>query len=263
MTSIAVSGRLNGRFVPRQALDAGEINSMFELLMSHFTGVDRSTFERDLLDKNWVILLQDDRGVLRGFSTLLVYPHAAFHSGRPEGLRYSTSHLARRASASGTPMTIVYSGDTIVEREWWGSPALPLTWLRAVERITPRYGNQEVYWMLLTSGFRTYRFLPVFFREFYPCVGDTASELSALRDAIAAAQFGHRYDRSTGVVRLERPQVLVPDLIEVPGRRGRDPHVAFFLERNPGYVDGDELVCLTRIADDNLTAAGRRVARSV
>ena len=26
-----------------------------------------------------------------------------------------------------------------------------------------------------------------------------------------------------------------------------DPHVAFFLERNPGFVQGDELVCLTKI----------------
>jgi hypothetical protein len=241
MTSIAVTERLSGRFVPRHALNAGERNSMFVLLRSHFTGVDRATFESDLRHKNWVILLQDERGVLRGFSTLLVYPH----------------------STLGRPMTIVYSGDTIVEREWWGSPALPLTWLRAVERLTPQYGNEEVYWMLLTSGFRTYRFLAVFFREFYPRFDDAPSDGPALRDAIAAAQFGDRYDPSTGVVRLERPQVLAPDLIDVPHRRARDPHVAFFLERNPGYVDGDELVCITRIAGHNLTAAGRRVARSV
>lgn len=241
MNSIAAAGRLTGRFVPRQALDAGRVNSMFVLLRSHFIGVDRPTFEHDLLQKNWVILLEDERGALRGFSTLLVYPD----------------------SIDGRPLTLVYSGDTIVAREWWGSSALPLTWLRAVRQLTPLYGSRDVYWILLTSGFRTYRFLPVFFRDFYPRCGEVDTVAASLRDALASAQFGDRYDPDTGIVRLERPQVLAPELIEVPLQRARDPHVAFFLERNPGYVKGDELTCITRIADDNLTAAGRRVARSV
>ena len=240
MNSIAAAGHLTGRFVPREALDVGRVNSMFVLLRSHFIGVDRATFERDLLQKNWVILLEDVRGVLRGFSTLLVYPD--FIAGRS--------------------LTIVYSGDTIVAREWWGSPALPRTWLRAVRQLTPFYGSRDVYWVLLTSGFRTYRFLPVFFRNFYPRLGETDSSAASLRDALAVAQFGDRYDPATGIVRLERPQVLAPELIEVPLQRVRDRHIAFFLERNPGYVEGDELTCITRIADDNLTAAGRRVARS-
>ena len=71
MNSIALTGRLSGRFVPREALDAHRKSSMLLLLRSHFTGVDRETFDADLLQKNWVILLEDQRGVLRGFSTLL------------------------------------------------------------------------------------------------------------------------------------------------------------------------------------------------
>ena len=42
-----------------------------------------------------------------------------------------------------------------------------------------------------------------------------------------------------------------------------DPHVAFFLKRNPGHGDGDELVCLTELSDDNLTRAGRRMVAPV
>jgi len=240
MNSIAVAGRLTGRCVPRDALDAARRRSMFVLLRSHFTGVDRETFETDLAQKNWVILLEDDRGVLRGFSTLFV--HAA--------------------QAANRAVTVVYSGDTIVAREWWGSPALPMTWLRAVRGITPAYGSRDVYWLLLTSGFRTYRFLPVFFREFVPRPGRGGGE-GALLETLAAAQFGGRFDPRTGTVRLERPQVLAPELLDVPSGRARDPHVAFFLERNPGYVRGDELACLARLADDNLTPAGHRIARAL
>jgi hypothetical protein len=203
--------------------------------------VDRETFDADLLQKNWVVLLEDQRGVLRGFSTLLVYPE----------------------TIAGRALTVVYSGDTIVAREWWGSPVLPLTWLRAVRQLTPLYGNREVYWLLLTSGFRTYRFLPVFFREFFPRWDGASAADRSVMQSLAATQFGGRYDGKTGIVRLERPQVLAPELLDVPARRALDPHVAFFLERNPGYVYGDELVCLARIAEENLTAAGLRIAKAL
>lgn len=239
MNSIATAGRLTGRFVPREELDAARRRSMFVLLRSHFVGVDVETFEHDLLQKNWAILLEDHRGVLRGFSTLLVYPE----------------------SVSGEAITVIYSGDTIVAREWWGSPALPLTWLRAVRQIAPLYGTPQVYWLLLTSGFRTYRFLPVFFNDFVPRWSGTSNGDCAVLASLAAAQFGDRFDPVTGIVKLKKPQVLAPELRDMPPGRALDPHIAYFLARNPGYVRGDELVCLTRIADDNLTAAGRRMAR--
>jgi hypothetical protein len=233
--------RLQGRVISRSDLTPDEKLAMFALLRAHFSGVDRETFESDLSEKNFVILLEDDGRVLRGFSTLLVYQSCA----RPD-------------------ITVVYSGDTIVGRDWWGSPALPLSWLRAVREVTPRYGGQEVWWLLITSGFRTYRFLPVFFRSFCPRHGHHApTEESRLLDMLASERFGSRYDASRGIVELARPQILVPELLDVPEGRTGDPDVAFFLARNPGYVRGDELACVARIDDTNLTPAARRIARSL
>ena len=231
---------LRGRLLARDDLDRRTRTAMCALLARHFDGVDRATFDADLAEKTAAILLDDDEGVLRGFSTLHVYPFA---------------------DADGRRLTVVYSGDTIVDRPWWGSPALARSWIHGVRRLTA--GASDVYWLLLTSGFRTYRFLPVFYRTFHPRAGGAAAPATQpLLDAIARARFGARYDAAAGVVRLARPQVLAGDLLEVPAGRARDPHVEFFLARNPGYVRGDELVCLTRIADDNLTPAGRRMARA-
>lgn len=229
--------RLRGTLIPRAALSGAMERAMFALLDLHFDGVDWPTFQTDLGEKNWVIVLEDEEGVLRGFSTLLLY----------------------RTQAPDTPVTVVYSGDTIVERAWWGSPALPRTWIQSVQKLT---GGSDLYWMLLTSGYRTYRFLPVFFRDFHPrCDGDGSAAAAALLDAIAVERFGSRYDPRSGVVRFPRPQVLAPDLLDVSKGRAEDPHVRFFLTRNPGYIRGDELVCLTRIHDDNLTPVGKRMAR--
>lgn len=228
--------RLHGRTVGRQRLTDADVRGMFALLSACFSGVDERTFEHDLAEKSHVILLEDDEGVLRGFSTLLVYP----------------------SRAAGAEATVVYSGDTIVDRGWWGSPALAVSWLRAAWGLTSP-GAGQVYWLLLTSGFRTYRFLPVFWRDFYPRFD--AAGPSALADALARERFGDRYDAAAGIVRFARPQVLVPELLDVPAGRIDDPHVDFFLARNPGYVHGDELVCVTDIGAHNLTPAGRRIAR--
>jgi len=64
------------------------------------------------------------------------------------------------------------------------------------------------------------------------------------------------------VVRLAQPQRLRGRLAQVPAGREDDPHVRYFLARNPGHADGDELVCLTALHDENLTAAGRRMVRA-
>lgn len=230
--------RLHGRTVARRLLTDADARGMYALLSSFFSGVDDGTFAQDLGEKSHVILLEDDDGMLRGFSTLLVYD----------------------TRTAGADATVVYSGDTIVDREWWGSPALAVSWLRAAWGLTSGARAGSVYWLLLTSGFRTYRFLPVFWREFYPRF-DGSSEPKALVDALAHERFGDRYDRTAGIVRFARPQVLVPELLGVPAGRTDDPHVDFFLARNPGYVHGDELVCVTNIGAHNLTPAGRRIAR--
>jgi hypothetical protein len=229
--------------VPRGDLDAACRDAMFALLAAHFDGVCRDTFEGDLAGKDYVILLEEDGSGLQGFSTLRVYE----------------SRVSPHRSA------VIYSGDTIVRPQAWGSAALPRTWVHAVGELTAGLAPPaHVYWLLLTSGYRTYRFLPVFYRRFYPrCDEPTPSAIQHLMDSLALERFGTAYHRLDGVVRFPRPQVLKPDLLEVPDGRRRDRDVAFFLAANPGFVRGDELVCFARLDEDNLTPAARRMMRSV
>ena len=212
---------------------------MYGLLAASFEGVTRERFEADLAEKPWVLLLEDEQG-LRGFSTLLLYETSLPGEGA---------------------CTVIYSGDTIVDPAAWGSAALPRCWIAAVRRLREEHPQGRLWWLLLTSGFRTYRFLPVFWRDFWPrWDAGTPPDIQTRIDTLAEDRLGGIY--RDGIVRFPEPQKLRGELAEVPSGRKLDPHVAFFLERNPGWVDGDELVCLTEIAEDNLTAAGRRMWRA-
>jgi hypothetical protein len=230
---------VNSRLVRTEHLEDGTREAMYRLLTGHFEGVTQERFEADLEEKTWVLLLEDG-GELRGFSTLLLYETDL--SG--EGL-----------------CTVVYSGDTIVHPAAWGSAALPRCWIAAVRRLREEHPHGRLWWLLLTSGFRTYRLLPVFWKDFWPrCNAPTPPDVRARIDTLARERFGDLY--KDGVVRFPEPQKLREDLAEVPPGRLRDPHVACFLEKNPGWREGDELVCLTEIAEPNLTAAGRRMWRA-
>jgi len=227
---------VKGRLVRRDRLGGVERDAMYRLLDEHFEGISRERFESDLEEKNWVLLLEE-AGRLLGFSTLLLYE-----------------------SGDGAPFSVVYSGDTIVGRGAWGSMALPGSWIAAVRALWEREGRGRLFWLLLTSGFRTYRFLPVFWRDFHP--RHDAPVPVAVRELLgrlAEERLGSAFRPETGIARFRSPQVLRADLRRIPIGRSADPHVTFFTQRNPGWVDGDELVCLTEIAVENLTPAGRRM----
>jgi hypothetical protein len=226
--------------VARASLNGRQREEMFSLLTRHFDGVTRSQFERDLAEKDWVVELRTAERLV-GFTTL----------------RVTTSHFERE------PITAIYSGDTIVAPEAWGTPALARAWIAGVNRIRATFPGQRCFWLLLTSGFRTYRFLPVFWREFYPRFDrPTPTGTHALLAQLAQEGYGSQFDSHTGVVRFPQPQCLRGPLAVVPEGRDQNPHVAFFLARNPGHGHGDELVCLTEICEANLTPAGRRMVGS-
>ena len=139
----AAAPRLTGRLVERERLHPAQRDAMYRLLVENFAGVSPRQFADDLAEKNWVILLEDqERCAIRGFSTLLAY----------------------ETRFEGEPVSVIYSGDTIVSRDAWGTSALPRTWIASVNRLRTLYPNGPLWWLLITSGFRTYRFLPLFWR---------------------------------------------------------------------------------------------------
>ena len=227
-----------GRLVAVPDLEGEQRDAMFELFDRSFESTRRKRFDADLDGKSHVLLLEDAGAGLQGFSTLLFY----------------------RDRDRGEAINVVYSGDTIVAPEAWGSSVLAAAWIAAVKRLDRDRPAARLVWLLIASGYRTYRFLPVFWREFYPR-HDRTTPLApaALAARLASERFGDAYDPATGIVRFAEPQVLVPELSGIPPERLKNPHVAFFVRANPGHTRGDELVCLTELTDANLTRAGRRM----
>lgn len=231
----ATDGRAEAHGEVREVarLGTSEREAMLALMRRHFRDVTPEIFAADLDEKESVVLLYDEDGDLAGFSTLL------------------------RMTVTGA--VAFFSGDTVVDERARGLAALPRLWSRHVFRLARARPEVDTYWFLISSGYKTYRFLPTFFARFVPAPTGGDPREADLLNVFASERFGERYDPATGVVRLAHPTPLKAGVADVTEHRRKDPHVAFFLDRNPGHARGDELACLTRIHPSNLTPAGRRM----
>jgi len=198
----------------------------------------RQQFERDLAEKEWAILLRDAANRVQGFSTL----------------------MRMSLTIDDEPAVVFFSGDTIIAREYWGETALPRLWGRHVFSLADRIKDARVYWFLICSGYKTYRYLPLFFREFYPsCERTMPAPVKQMLDQLGRLKFGDEYDVESSVIRFHQASPLQSGIAEITPQRLKDPHVNFFINTNPGHVDGDELACLAELSRPNLTPAGRRM----
>ena len=221
-------------------LDRSRRNEMYELFARNFDQTSRDRFAHDLARKHWVLLLiEPASGRLCGFSTQVLLRFR----WREQNLRF------------------VFSGDTIVDPGYWGETALIREWGRLIARLLKTDASEPLYWFLISKGYKTYRFLPVFFREFYPSFDrDKPSAVREIMDALGETMFAGHYNAQRGIV-VASPEKdrLCPELARVDSARLADPHIRFFLESNPGYARGDELCCLAPLDFDNFTPAGIRL----
>lgn len=231
---------MKGDLLRRSELSDSAKAQMYDLYCSQFENVPLEQFVSDLDQKNWVLLLRDDSGDLTAFSSMHVY----------------------ETTLNSRKMTLVYSGDTAVDSATWNDSALSYNLMGAFNWLRRHYDCETLYWFLLVSGYRTYRLLPVFSDIFYPRFDrETPEDVQALMSAMATERFGGNYDHGSGIVRLDVPSVLNERYRGIPENRLGDPNIAFFAERNPGHLQGDELVCFCELAEEKLTRLGKRLWR--
>jgi hypothetical protein len=232
--------RLTGRICRIDDVSSGDREQMFSLMRRHYENVDRHAFESDFDQKDWVIVATDvNEGRVYGFSTQTLY----------------------RQEFNGQSVRILFSGDTIVDRRFWASNPLSQLWGRLALSLIDAYPDDRLYWFLISKGYKTYRFLPVFFREFYPRYDKpTPRWAKRLICEVSSTRYGHRFKEPTGIVVASRDGCRLRQAVaDVTPDRLRNPHVAFFDRVNPGHAGGDELCCVAPLSRENFNRKAFRV----
>jgi hypothetical protein len=211
--------------------------TMADLYLSYYDGTSESLFLTDLANKTEVLLVYCD-DVLVGFTTVAFYER-----------RWNNQ-----------PILVVFSGDTIVDQAHWRQHALAFAWIARMGSLQQENPRRLVYWFLIVKGHRTYKYLPAFCNSFYPHWAIDRSDLKLLADVLARERFGDAYNPVSGVVEFPESKGHLKPHIAFPTDRDKTKQaVRFFLEKNPEYLRGHELVCLSEIAPANLKPLARRI----
>ena len=225
--------RLTGRICPIDEVSERDRDQMFALMEQYYENISRESFERDFCEKDVAIVARHPNdGTVCGFSTQMVY----------------TQSIGKET------VRILFSGDTIIDQQHWGNNPLARLWGQYALSQMDLYPNERFYWFLISKGYKTYRFLPVYFHEFYPRFDrPTPAWAAQVLSEVAKAKFGPRFREATGILDgAEDACRLRKSVADVTSTRLQDPHVAFFQRVNPGHVLGDELCCIAPLSRENL-----------
>lgn len=213
--------------LPICQLSAEQKSVMFSIFEKYYSGVSFAQFCNDLSEKSHIFLFKNGDNEIIGFSTI----------------------LQRQVQAGNKSATLLYSGDTVIEKHYWGKKFLQKSFFWYILKAKFKSLFQPVYWMLISKGFKTYLLMRKNFPASYPnSLGATPDDLQKIMNEFYGEKFGANYRPEKDLIEFSGESVHVKDNLACPQDKAlQDEDVKFFLKKNPKYLVGQELTCIAEI----------------
>lgn len=231
--------QLNTKIVKKKALTLDLLENLFKIFDQYYDNVSFKQFQKDIIEKTHCILLFDNKKVV-GFSTVFL------------------------GECSKTGATILFSGDTILEKAYWGQKILQqafykMMWLACIKRPM-----KPVYWMLMSKGFKTYLLMRNNFPRSYPNVQQNVPD-GAIFDSYNnyySNKFGNHFSSKKNLLFFDESKGnLKSGIVPITQDERQHPEISFFLKKNPDFEKGNELACVCEIGfSDLLRTAGKHLS---
>lgn len=211
-----------------------QLSSMYRIMAEFYDDTKEEVFRKDFAEKDYCLVLHNEDGRIVGFTTQKVM----------------------EIKVEDRTVKGIFSGDTIIHKEYWGDIELFKVWANFWFDYAEKEA-EEFYWFLICKGYKTYRMLPVFWKEFYPnyrC--ETPAYAKQIMDAYASCLYPEEYNPQTGVVEYKSTKdKLKTGVADIGERELRNKDIAFFCEKNPKHTEGNDIACLAKI-DRNVLKKG-------
>lgn len=213
--------------VAAMALTEPEKQSMYQIMQRYYNNVSREQFEIDLYEKTDVILLLNAVGTIVGFSTL----------------------LNKKMKIAGRDILALYSGDTVLDRAYWGNGTLGLAFGAYLTKAKLQNPFLPVYWFLISKGYKTYLLMANNFPLHYPRFEKpTPQKIQIFIDHFYTNKFGASYNSEKGLIQpQEISSSLKTTVADIDSDLLKHPRIHFFARQNPGWIYGQELTCIAEV----------------
>lgn len=214
-----------------------EIVRMHEIFVRYYDNADLATFLRDMSKKTGAFIVRAGTGEsarIVGFSTV--------------------THLD--LEVGGRQARGIFSGDTIIEREYWGTRSLQRAFLAYILRQRLANPFRPLYWFLISKGYKTYLLLANNYPRYYPNPDGAHPHLARVVSTYCRHLFPDAFDEPAMLLDFgDDYQKLKGDVAGITDEmRRRYPRIAFFETCNPSWERGTELPCVGEIAFSDLFA---------
>jgi hypothetical protein len=212
-------------FRPISSVSVSHIRQMYELYEQYYENTSLDIFLKDLSKKSGVILVErTSNDQLVGFST------QTFLDLKVDGKRVRG----------------IFSGDTVIEKAYWGNNALANTFYRRliIERFKRPF--TPFYWFLISKGYKTYLLMTNNFYNYYPNVNGKDDKYKRITQAYCSALFPEAFDSKNMLLDFGHDYVRLKEDVAgiTPELKAANPHIAFFDKVNPTWHRGTEVPCL-------------------
>lgn len=204
---------------------------MFEVFSKYYLNTSFDQFMSDLSEKDVVFLLKDSASrEIKGFSTLVnLY-----------------------VDVDGQEQRGCFSGDTILEKEYWGQGTLGIAFLRYLFVQKLKNPFKPLYWFLISKGYKTYLLMANNFRNHYPRYErETPSKEKDVIKAFSKNLYGEFFDETTGVIsfsKVSSKDCLKAEITPITKELLlKNDRIKYFANKNPGWEEGHELACVAEM----------------
>ncbi len=211
---------------------------MHKLMRCYYDNLLLDNFSRDLYEKEWVIILKNEKENVVGFTTIMLID----------------------INTHNEKIKCVFSGDTVIDKNYWGMNLLPVVWGKfVIHKIPEKFPNEKIYWILISKGYKTYRLMATHFISFYPCYYRvTPSFEKTIIDEFGRLKYPEKYDPVNGIIFHDDDTDKVKrGVADIKKEHLNDPHIDFFMKNNSNFMNGDELVCIADLSYNNIKPESR------
>lgn len=215
-------------FLPIKRVSIKQFKNMYTLFSQYYENTDLETFLNDMNKKSGVFVLREkDTGHIVGFSTWTVMP----------------------LSFGKKPTMGIFSGDTILEKRYWGNKKLQQAFALRLVKMKLKHPGTRIFWLLISKGYKTYLLLANNFIRHFPNHQSRNTRLEQVIDLYCEQLFPQYYDKEKRLLDFgDSYQFLKGDVAEITEEmRGANARIRFFDDVNPTWRRGTELPCVGEV----------------
>lgn len=212
------------KVVKIESISVKDLKAMHEIFVKYYENAGIDNFIDDLNKKQYVLLMRDRRSnKIVGFSTIclldLVY--------------------------KGRLVKGLFSGDTILEREYWGCRRWQLTWGLFCLKQKLLNLRTPFFWLLISKGYKTYLLLANNFINYHPRPHQPDPELENIIESYCRILYPEYYCEKRRVLDFgEKYNCLKESVADISPELRVHPKIRFFEQVNPEWYRGTELPCV-------------------